>query len=102
MHPVVGSHLEDIARICREHHIRRLDVFGSAARAVDFEVAHSDVDFLLEFEPGSRPDLDTYFSVKAALERLLGREVDLIETGALRNPFLKREIEAQRESVYAS
>lgn len=102
MHPVVGSHLEDIARICREHHIRRLDVFGSAARAVDFEVAHSDVDFLLEFEPGTHPNLETYFSAKAALERLLGREVDLIEMGALRNPFLKREIEAQRESVYAS
>ena len=102
MHAAVASHIDDIAAICRQHHIRRLDVFGSAARVSDFDVEHSDVDFLLEFEPGSRPDLDTYFSAKAALERLLGREVDLIETGALRNPFLQREIEAQRETVYAS
>lgn len=102
MHPAVASHLEDIATICRQYRIRRLDVFGSAARAVDFAVDHSDVDFLLEFEPGARPDLDTYFSAKAALESLLGREVDLVEIGALRNPFLQREVEAQRETVYAS
>lgn len=94
MHPAVASHFDDIAAICRQHHIWRLDVFGSAARVSDFDVEHSDVDFLLEFEPGARPDLDAYFSAKAALELLLGREVDLIETGALRNPFLQREIEA--------
>ncbi len=77
-------------------------MFGSAARASDFEVDHSDIDFLLEFEPDARPDLETYFSAKAALERLLGREVDLVERGALRNPFLRREIERHRETVYAS
>ena len=102
MHPVVTTHLEGIAAICRQHRIRRLDVFGSAARVGDFEVDRSDVDFLLEFEPGARPDLETYFSAKAALERLLGREEDLVELGALRNPFLRREIEGQRETVYAS
>jgi predicted nucleotidyltransferase len=102
MHSAVASHLEGIAAICRQYGIRRLGVFGSAARASDFEADRSDVDFLLEFEPDARPDLETYFSAKAALERLLGREVDLVELGALRNPFLRREIERQRETVYES
>ena len=102
MHPAVTTHLEGIAAICRQHQIRRLDVFGSAARASDFDAGRSDVDFVLEFEPGARPDLETYFSAKAALERLLGREVDLVELGALRNPFLRCEIERQRETVYES
>lgn len=102
MHATVASHIEGIATICRQHRVRRLDVFGSAARASDFEVDHSDVDFLLEFEPGTRPDLGTYFNVKAALEQLLGREVDLVELGALHNPFLRREIERHRETVYAA
>ena len=102
MHCAAASRLEGIAAFCRQHRIRRVAVFGSDARASDFAVDHSDIDFLLKFEPGARPDLEAYFSAKAALERLLGRVVDLVELGALRNPFLRREIEHQRETVYAS
>lgn len=102
MHPAVATHLEGIAAICRQHRIRRLELFGSAAREGDFAVDRSDVDFLLEFEPDAKPDLETYFSAKTAFEALLGREVDLLERGALRDPFVLREIERGRETVYAA
>lgn len=51
MHPLIAAQRAEISRICRHHRIRRLEVFGSAARATDFNPATSDADFLVEFEP---------------------------------------------------
>lgn len=102
MHPVVADHLDEIAAICRRFRIHRLEVFGSAARAADFDLRSSDVDLLVEFEPDAHADLGTYFDAKAALESLFGREVDLLEQRAMRNPYLRREIDRQRQPVYAA
>jgi predicted nucleotidyltransferase len=102
MHPAVSAHLQDIVAICRQHRIRRLDVFGSAARQADFKVDSSDVDLLVEFEPDAQRGLETYFNAKTALEDVLHRKVDLMEFGAVRNPYLLREIEIGRETLYAS
>ena len=63
-----------ITRFCRKHHIRKLALFGSAVRD-DFG-PHSDVDVLVEFEPGHTPGL-RFFSMEAELTQLLGRKVDL-------------------------
>ena len=101
MHAAVSAHLQDIVAICRQHRIRRLDVFWSAARESDFKVDSSDVDLLAEFEPDAQQDLETYFSAKASLENLPQRKVDLLERGALRNPYLLREIENGRETLCA-
>jgi predicted nucleotidyltransferase len=87
--------------LCRTYRVRRLDVFGSAIRD-DFDPARSDVDFLVEFEPGSKPSLRGYFEFREALEAVLGRPVDLVMSGAVRNRFIKADIEATREVVYAA
>jgi hypothetical protein len=50
MQPLIEASRAQLAQLCREHHVRRLEVFGSAARA-DFDPASSDLDFLVEFEP---------------------------------------------------
>jgi predicted nucleotidyltransferase len=78
-------------------------VFGSAARGSDFDPATSDADFLVEFEADAKQGLASYFAFKAALEGLLGlkRGVDLVEPGALRNPYLLAGINSSREVVYA-
>ena len=47
MHPAVAQHLTGIATICQRFRVSRLEVFGSAARADDFNPATSDVDFLM-------------------------------------------------------
>ncbi len=60
-------------------------MFGSAARADDFNPVNSDADFLVEFAPDALPNLATFFGAKADLEKLLGRGVDLVEPGAVRN-----------------
>jgi predicted nucleotidyltransferase len=102
MHPLIASKRADISRICQEHHIHRLEVFGSAARAADFDPARSDADFLVEFEPRAKKGLGSYFAFKEALEALLQRGVDLVESGAIRNPYLRASIDSSRELVYAA
>jgi uncharacterized protein len=102
VHAVISGKQNEIARICKDHHVRKLEVFGSAARATGFDPAQSDADFLVEFEPETRHRLDAYFDVKEALEALLQRRVDLVETGALKNPFVLASINRNREVVYAA
>ena len=87
MHPAIAQHRSGIAAICQRYGIQRLEVFGSAARASDFDPAHSAADFLVEFAPGVEPGLHSIFGAKADLEALLGRGVDLVEPGAVRNPM---------------
>lgn len=102
MHALIEQKREDISRICRRHRIRRLEVFGSAARATDFNPASSDADFLVEFAPDAKRGLDGYFALKADLEALLDRHVDLVEPAALRNPFLLAGVNSSRELLYAA
>lgn len=99
----IASHREELHALCRRYHVRRLDLFGSAARD-DFDPTRSDLDFLVEFDRNS-PDalsLKTFFGFKEALEALFGRSVDLVEPSALRNPYLKASIERSREPVFAA
>ncbi len=65
---------DKIADFCERHHIRRLAVFGSALRA-DFS-AQSDVDILVEFQPGSEPGFG-FFDMQNELSNLLARNVEL-------------------------
>ena len=102
MHPLIEQKRSEIARLCRQHQVRRLEVFGSAARVTDFDPDRSDADFLVEFEPGSHPGLGTFFGLKDELESLLGRKVDLVAAGAVRNPYVLASIDRAREIVYGT
>ena len=59
---------------CQKHYIRRLSFFGSVVRE-DFS-PQSDIDVMVEFEPGHTPGFD-FFLMEAELSQLLGRKVDL-------------------------
>jgi uncharacterized protein len=102
MHALIEQKRAEIARLCRQHRVRRLEVFGSAARGVDFHPESSDADFLVEFEPGSHPGLDTFFDLKHGLEEVLLRKVDLVQPQAVRNPYLLQSINRAREVVYGT
>ena len=100
----IAQHREELRDLCRRFHVRRLAVFGSAARQADFDPARSDLDFLVEFDSAAPEalSLKTYLGLKDALETLFGRKVDLVEPGAIRNPYLKADIERSREPVFAA
>jgi predicted nucleotidyltransferase len=102
MHTAVAQHRNDIAELCRRFGVTRLEAFGSAARASDFDPASSDADFLVEFAP--RPDLSAlrqYFGFAEAMQDLLGRRVDLVN-GEIRNPFVRAGVDEDRELVFAA
>ncbi len=91
-----------VAELCRQHRVRRLALFGSALRD-DFDSQRSDLDFVVEFEPlPPGAYANTYFGLIEALERLFERPVDLVESGSVRNPYFRREIEAHQETLYAA
>ena len=68
----IPTHLLEV--FCRRHHIRKLALFGSVLRD-DFG-PNSDVDVLVEFEPGHVPGL-AFFDMEVELSHLIGRQVDL-------------------------
>lgn len=70
----------ELADFCRRHHIRRLAFFGSVLRN-DFG-PDSDIDVLVEFDPGHVPGL-AFFEMELELSGLLGRKVDLNTLGFL-------------------
>jgi hypothetical protein len=91
-----------IADLCRRFHVRRLDLFGSAARETDF-LETSDVDLLVEYEPTySPPALSDFFALRSALSDLLDRKIDLTMAGAVRNPFVRASIEHSRQPLYGA
>ena len=96
----IATHREELAELCRRFHVRRLDVFGSAARG-DFDPARSDLDFLVEFA-APEDELARFLDFKAALEALLARRVDLVDRKAIEasdNYIRKRHILTGAEPV---
>ena len=53
MHADIAAHRKELTALCRRYGVRRLEVFGSAARAADFDPKTSDADFLVEFDHDS-------------------------------------------------
>jgi len=88
-----------IASFCKQSRIRKLSVFGSALRD-DFS-EHSDLDVLVEFEPGVRVGLIRFAAIEAALSDLLGRKVDLNTPGFLSKHF-KDQVLSEAEVQYVA
>jgi len=83
-----------IADFCRRHRIKKFSVFGSILRA-DFR-PDSDVDVLVEFEPGARVGLIKLAGIEIELSELLGRKADLNTPGFLSRYYRDRVLaEAQ-------
>jgi uncharacterized protein len=103
MHTEIEKHREALAALCHRYGVVRLEVFGSAARGADFDPATSDADFLVEFEKvGNLSALDQFLGFSEALQRLLGRPVDLVEASAVRNPYVRATINRSKELIYAA
>jgi hypothetical protein len=91
---------EKIAAFCQKWKVVELALFGSVLRN-DFR-PDSDIDVLISFQPDAPWSLWDLFDMRQELRQMFGREVDLVEKEALRNPFRKREILQNHEVVYAA
>jgi hypothetical protein len=96
------QHKAELEQLCRDFHVRRLELFGSAATSKPSR-AQSDLDFLIEFAPVPRGAYaDAYFGLREALERLFDRPVDLVVASAIKNPYFRRAIDQTKVLLYAA
>ena len=99
MSPHISIDRETLVDFCRKYHIKRLAVFGSALRD-DFR-PDSDIDVLVEFQPGHVPGLD-FIVIERELSGLLeGRLVDMV-TPKFLSPRLRSQILASAEPLYVA
>jgi hypothetical protein len=91
---------EKIAEFCRKWGIAELSLFGSVLRD-DFR-PDSDVDVLVVYREGGPRTFRGYLDAQDELKSLFGREVDLVEKSAVRNPFRRHHILNHREVIYVA
>jgi hypothetical protein len=89
----------EIAELCRRYQVKELSVFGSAARGG--LRPESDIDLLVEFEPGARLGLLKYSALMRELSTVLGRKVDLVGKAGLK-PLVRPEVLAEARVIYAA
>jgi hypothetical protein len=96
----IEDHKQVIEKICRDLRVKRLDLVGSVSRG-EFQPERSDVDVVVEFDGLDRL-LDRYFELKKRLESQLGREVDVIEDSAVKNPYVRKSLNRDKVRIYGS
>jgi predicted nucleotidyltransferase len=102
MESLIEAKHAEVIDLCRRYRVRKLEIFGSAASG-RFVPATSDLDFLVEYEAISHKEhADCYFGHLFALEDLSACKVDLVEAGAIRNPYFLQSIAKDRVLLYAA
>ncbi|NKB71166.1 MAG: DNA polymerase III subunit beta [Candidatus Latescibacteria bacterium] len=94
----INTYQPSLGELCHTLSVKRLELVGSAARE-DFHPESSDIDVLIEFE-GDNALFDRYFELKFGLEKIFGRNVDVIQRDAIKNPHLRASLDQDRIAVY--
>ena len=82
--------------------VQRLELFGSALRD-DFAPERSDLDFLVEYRDMPLEDRsETFFGLWEALQAMFGRDIDLVESSTIKNPYFREAVESTRVPLYVA
>ena len=96
---IIDRNMEDLKKLCTLYNVEKMYLFGSILNA-NFN-KESDIDFLVKFKTIEISTyFDNYMDFKENLEKLFGREVDLVEEQTLRNPILINSINKSKELIY--
>ena len=96
---LINTHINELASLCNQYNVDKMYLFGSATTPNFRE--DSDIDFLVRFKAIDVNDyFDNYLNFKDNLVLLFGRDIDLLEEQALRNPILIKSINKSKELVY--
>ena len=96
---IINQNLKRIRSLCYRYKVNRLFVFGSVL--TDHFSSESDIDFVVDFSEIDIMDYaDNYFTLKEELEKIVERDVDLLEEQAIRNPFLRKSIDSSKKLLY--
>ena len=99
---LIARYRDELEELCRRYHVRRLELFGSAASG-KFNPDTSDLDFLVmfdELEPAIYAD--AYLGLYESLTALFDRRIELVSTTAITNPYFLESIQRNRETLYAA
>jgi predicted nucleotidyltransferase len=91
---------QDLLDIIKKYDLSEVSAFGSVLRD-DFN-ENSDLDLLIVFRQGKEKSLFDIIDLKNDMEELIGRNVDIIEKEALKNPYRKEEILKTAKVIYAA
>ncbi len=95
----INTYIKNIETLCKLHNVDKLYLFGSATNN-DFNDI-SDIDFLVKFKPFDlKKYLINYIELKEKLKILLERDIDLLEEQTLKNPYLIKSINKNKELIY--
>ncbi len=90
---------DQVQRLCKNYKVKTLYSFGSV-NTTKFS-NKSDIDLMVDFETSDPIEYtENYFSLKFELEKMLERSIDLLESKALKNPFLRENIEKSKVLIY--
>ena len=96
---IINENIDKIKALCSKHKVQKLYVFGSVL--TDKFTKESDIDLLVDFDNIDVFNYaDNYFDFKFALENILKRKIDLLETKAIKNPYLKQSIDSSKKLIY--
>jgi predicted nucleotidyltransferase len=96
---LVELNIEKIKILCAKHKVSKLFVFGSVLK--DTFSNESDIDLVVDFEKLDLSEYaDNYFDLKDQLESIFKRPVDLLEEKGIRNPFLRKQIDQEKQLIY--
>lgn len=89
----------DIANLCNQNKVKTLYVFGSVL--TDKFNDMSDIDLVVDIESDDPIEYaDNYFNLKFALQDLLKRQIDLLESKAIKNPYILQSIDNSKSLIY--
>lgn len=96
---LLEGNIEQIKRLCQSNSVNALYAFGSITNANFTD--ESDIDLVVDIiDPDPISYADKYFNLKFSMENMLGRAVDLLESKAIKNPYLKEEIDRTKILIY--
>lgn len=96
---LLQKYSEEIKNLCEMHKVKSLFAFGSVL--TDRFTQESDVDLIVDFLNLDVLDYgDNYYDLKFSLEKILQRNVDLLEKKALLNPYFLKNIDENKKLIY--
>ncbi|MFQ5446777.1 MAG: nucleotidyltransferase family protein [Saprospiraceae bacterium] len=100
-HSIIEKNRSQLAELCQRYEVEKLFVFGSAATG-KFKAKTSDLDFIAIMNSKKLPEErgEAIINLWDALEKLFDRKVDLITKLPIRNPYLRKSIEATKQLIY--
>jgi len=96
---IIDRNIDSLISLCKQHKVKELYIFGSILTSKFNK--YSDIDMLVQFDNIDILEYaDNYFDFKEKLEKLLGREIDLLENQAIRNPIFRKILDRDKKIVY--